>query len=186
MIYRRVAWRRDPVARACLLAGIGATAIGICLFVAGPFRCVYWVGVQGQSGSSWFGPFRAGETFAIRYIHSVDRTPVTEVYAVGRRGLVLVESRFVHWGAGLGYMGEGRLAEVDGVTVISGLNRKVGELLLRVGSVGDHRIVWRHGEIRLLDLFPAFSLVKVSVRRGSRASAGATPGGGRRISADSS
>lgn len=86
----------------------------------------------------------------------------------------------------MGYMGEGRLAEAGGVTVISGLNREVGELFLRVGSVGDHRVVWREGEIRLLDLFPAFSLVRVSVRRGSRAPTGGTPGGGRRINADSS
>ena len=112
-------------------------------------------------------PLEPGERFALRYLHSVDGTPVWEVHAADSAGTLYVEEeRFELLGAGMGHWrGHGTLARRDGRTVIEGIHAPVGDFVLRVGSADvDHTILWR-GRAFPLSRDSAGSAVRVSVRR---------------------
>lgn len=113
----------------------------------------------------WAAPLKEGEEFQLRYIHSVDLKPVYEVYTNKKGGLLLVESRFKTWGAGLGYMGEGVLSEEDGWTVIRQMERRLANIPLRVGTIADHTIIYRQKEIVLKKFVPPQSLVNIRLRK---------------------
>jgi hypothetical protein len=112
----------------------------------------------------WAVPAREGETFYLRYIHSVNRRRVEDTYRVLGGEIVLTETRFEAQGAGLGYMGEGVESARNGWTIISGLHRRLPVLYLRVGSIADHCLVIRDTEFHLWDRVPPFSLVAIRVR----------------------
>ena len=89
-------------------------------------------------------PLTYGQTFAIRYIHSVDRAPVFEVFrAVRGKGLVLVETYFRMFGAGMGHWkGHGEVVREGKWIKIRGIDYPLGSFFLRVGSLGvDHTIL---------------------------------------------
>lgn len=93
-------------------------------------------------------PIGPGTRIELRYQHSVERTPVVEVFEVGASGLTFVEMRFVSQGAGLpteGYVREG------GVFVLR-RRRYVGVLPLRLSAVAGH-VLWVEG--RAIDLVGA-------------------------------
>jgi hypothetical protein len=89
-------------------------------------------------------PLNYGESFTMRYIHSVDGTPVFEVFrAVKREGLWLEETYFFMFGAGMGHwQGHGKIVQDGKWTKITEIHAPLGSFLLRVGSVGvDHTIL---------------------------------------------
>ena len=97
-------------------------------------------------------PVTYGQTFTIRYIHSVDKTPVFEVFrAVKGHGLVLEETYFRMFGAGMGHWeGHGKLVREGKWSKIKDIHWKLGSFLLRVGSTGvDHTILMDGGQWNL-------------------------------------
>ena len=81
-------------------------------------------------------PFAYGRSFAIRYIHSVDRSPVFEVFKAEKgEGLVLKETYFRMFGAGMGHWeGHGTIVQEGQWIKIKDINRPLGSFILRVGS----------------------------------------------------
>jgi hypothetical protein len=81
-------------------------------------------------------PFDYGETFAIRYIHSVDQTPVFEVFTAKKgQGLVLKETYFRMFGAGMGHWeGHGKIVQEGQWIKIKDIHQSLGSFILRVGS----------------------------------------------------
>ena len=147
------------LAAAVLLAAAGPTLLArfqaACLVVE----------ISEMKEIAWATPLKDGEEFQLRYIHSVDRLPVFETYTVEGTELVLMETRFLSWGAGLGYMGEGVLGGENGWTVIKGMQRKVGVIPLRVGTIAEHTLLYNGAEIRLRDFLPAQTLVHIRVKK---------------------
>ncbi len=93
-----------------------------------------------------------GNTFTLRYIHSVDHAPVFEVFrAVRGKGLVLVETYFQMFGAGMGHWkGHGKIVQDGRWTKIRDINKPLGSFLLRVGTPGvDHTILYKGDEWNL-------------------------------------
>ncbi len=113
----------------------------------------------------WAAPLKRSEKFQVRYIHSVDLLPVYEVYTFEGGRLVLTETRFKTWGAGLGYTGEGVISEENGWTVIRQLERRIDLLPLRVGTIAEHTILYRDREILLREHVPAQALVHIRIKR---------------------
>ncbi|OQY58656.1 MAG: hypothetical protein B6245_10700 [Desulfobacteraceae bacterium 4572_88] len=100
-------------------------------------------------------PVRYGDSFTIRYIHSVDISPVFEVFRIEKgTGLVLEETYFRMFGAGMGHwQGHGILTHDGTWTRIQDINDKVGRFILRVGSKGvDHTILFGEQAINLSDI----------------------------------
>lgn len=76
--------------------------------------------------------------FELHYVHSVERTPVVEIYRVRGEAIVLDGMRFRSGGWGLpseGYVRRGTWF------VVSGLGRVVGTLRLRVTSLNRYALV---------------------------------------------
>lgn len=113
----------------------------------------------------WAAPLSRDEHFQLRYIHSVDLLPVYDTYTGDNMQLVLVETRFRSWGAGLGYMNEGVLSGENGWTVIKAMQRQVGVVSLRIGTIAEHTLLYRGKEIRLRDYVPAQTLVHIRLRK---------------------
>jgi len=109
------------------------------------------------------GPISEGESFELRFIHSVDILPVHDVFVCRGGQLVLEQTRCLSFGAGLGYAGQGVMRGEGKWNVIDKMHRQVGSLPLRVGTIADHTIVYRGEEYHLADYFPPQSLVRVEV-----------------------
>ena len=106
-----------------------------------------------------------GDTFTLRYIHSVDHAPVFEVFrAVKGKGLVLVETYFQMFGAGMGHWeGHGKIVQDGRWTKVKDINQPLGSFLLRVGTPGvDHTILY-HGDEWNLSEKAAGLLVEVMI-----------------------
>lgn len=71
------------------------------------------------------------------WIHSVEKTPITEVYLVTPRGLTLVEARAQSFGAGHPYsseeIGGGETRILDNGTIVYGANYTIGRSLEILG-----------------------------------------------------
>lgn len=97
-------------------------------------------------------PLRYGDAFTIRYIHSVDISPVNEVFtADDTRGIVLTETYFRMFGAGMGHWeGHGTLIGDEKWTRIIDMDYPVGRFILRVGAIGvDHTLLIHGREFNL-------------------------------------
>ncbi|MFH1745761.1 MAG: DUF1850 domain-containing protein [Planctomycetota bacterium] len=91
-------------------------------------------------------PIQPGEHFTLRYIHSVDRTPIWDEHSVDREGCIyLEEERFIKFGAGMGHWpGHGVLTSRGPFQVIERIHAPLGEFVLRVGACEvNHTIIWR-------------------------------------------
>ncbi len=97
-------------------------------------------------------PLDRHETVTLRYIHSVDHTPVHEIFEIDAQGcLALQATYFKMFGAGMGHWeGRGRL-DFDGTwTWIRDIHETLGSFVLRVGAPSvDHTLLYRDREIHL-------------------------------------
>ena len=102
-------------------------------------------------------PIEPGEGFTIRYLHSVDISPVYEVfYADEKKGIIIKETYFKMFGAGMGHWpGRGRIVEQNGWIFIKDMNIAIGEFYLRTGAPSvDHTILIKGQEIHLSRMIP--------------------------------
>ncbi|SFH05873.1 hypothetical protein SAMN05660649_03662 [Desulfotomaculum arcticum] len=111
------------------------------------------------------GSISEGDAFDLDFIHSVDILPVQDHFVYKNKELYLMQTKCLSFGAGLGYMGQGTLQEKGKWSEIDNMNRRVGALPLRVGTIADHTIVYKGRKYRLSDYFTPKSLVKVGVER---------------------
>jgi hypothetical protein len=155
---------RPPVAHR-LLALLGLLTLAALPLVlgAGPRPTVVAVLREAPGGSVHRLlnlPAGRGETFVIAYTHSVNRFPIREELTVeegpgGERRLVVTGQAVKGDGAGIGEVpGETRWsAAPGGWQRLEGLHRVVeGPLVVRVGWIADHRLVYRGRETALGDL----------------------------------
>ena len=97
-------------------------------------------------------PLQSDETFTIRYIHSVDKTPVFEIFETDHKGrLTLQATYFKMFGAGMGHWQGRGFIDFDGKwTWIKNIHEPLGSFILRVGSLPvNHTLLYRKQEISL-------------------------------------
>jgi hypothetical protein len=95
------------------------------------------------------------QNFTIRYIHSVDHSPVFEVFTVKKdKGIVLNETYFRMFGAGMGHWeGHGTVIQEGNWIKIKEIDYPLGKFLLRIGSIGvDHTIIIDEKEWNLSEI----------------------------------
>jgi hypothetical protein len=103
-----------------------------------------------------------GDLVELRYRHSVERTPITEVFRAERDGLWFVEMRFVSQGAGLPT--EGYVKEGDHFVLRQ--PRRVGVLPLLLSSAAGHRLWSENREVDLVGEFGDGAGVTISSSAG--------------------
>ena len=97
-------------------------------------------------------PVTAGEKFILRYIHSVDKTPIFEEFRLDlKQGLVLEKTWFTMFGAGLGHWpGHGDLSQNKEWITIDNIEQPLGSFILRIGALSvGHTIIYHDREINL-------------------------------------
>ncbi len=115
-------------------------------------------------------PVHPGTKFSIRYIHSVDKTPVWERYSVGADGTItLTATEFKMLGAGFGPFEQSVIFE-NGWNKVTGINRNLDGFFLRVGQIARHTLFIDDLEVPLWKYTASNERVKFRVLKVSRLS----------------
>jgi hypothetical protein len=110
----------------------------------------------------WHRAVQPGERIELHYVHSVERTPVVEVFRAEADGLWFIEMRFVSQGAGLPTQGYAR----EGDHFVLRGNQKVGGLPVRVSAVAGHYLRIGDDRVDLVRLTGDGAGVLITARRG--------------------
>lgn len=110
---------------------------------------------------------RAGDCFSLKYIHSVNKSPVEDVFEIADdNSIVLRKTVFLSFGAGVPTEAEdGQVFDLkDDRVEISNIDRPVSNFLLKVGTVADHTLCIGERQIRLDSLADPMRTVRLEVR----------------------
>lgn len=114
-------------------------------------------------------PMRVSDTFSIGFIHSVNKSPVTDFYEIREDGIYVVKTVYYGFGAGVQtQLEEGQKLEYgsDGSMVITGFDRKMDDLVYFVGTVSDHTLTLNGTEeISLRDLCGRNAMVRFACEK---------------------
>lgn len=102
-----------------------------------------------------FFPVQDGGEFSVTFIHSVNQSPVTDVYQIRKGGIYVVRTIYYAFGAGVQTeLEEGQRLEYgeDGAMIITGIDRRLERLSYIVGTVSDHILQINGEEISLRQL----------------------------------
>jgi len=130
----------------------------------------YQLTIRSETGTLlWHVPVSLGERVTLRYIHSVARRPVEETFLVEDNHLLLVETVFDSFGAGLPTEPDpGARMYLDEETHtlhIIGMARSFPVIRQRVGSIAAHQLMVRDQMVPLASLAEAGALVNIQVER---------------------
>lgn len=113
-------------------------------------------------------PMEEGGEFSVRFIHSVNKSPVEDKYRIENGEIVVYETVYYNFGAGVQTeLEDGQTLTYgdDGAMIVSGFNKPIADLSYNVSPVYDH-VLWVNGEevsLRQLcgeDRFVSFSYEK--------------------------
>ncbi|NLV37345.1 MAG: DUF1850 domain-containing protein [Clostridiaceae bacterium] len=100
-------------------------------------------------------PMSEGDEFSVTFIHSVNKSPVTDVYELRGSKIFVVRTIYYSFGAGVqSEVGEEQVLEYgdDGSMIVSGFERQMDSLSYIVGTVSDHTLYINNESISLRDL----------------------------------
>ena len=114
-------------------------------------------------------PVENGDTFAVVFIHSVNKSPVRDVYEI-REGEIW-NTQCIYYGFGAGVeeeLGEGETLSYgeNGEMIISNIEKKIDNMVIVVGTISDHTLYLGDETISLRDLCGRSSKVLFSCQRG--------------------
>ena len=117
-------------------------------------------------------PVKEGESFSIRYTHSVNLSDVTDTLEWTDNKLVLRTSLFTSFGAGIPVPADGigtSITNTEDGFLLSGIDKeqKDNGLLVMLQEVPNHRLLYRDREIPLLDIAPSGTLLQLKIRNAS-------------------
>lgn len=151
------AGRRNWILFACAAGAL----LGLCLLASQPYLFVKAGGQQVAMVRA-----QAGTPFSIRFIHSVQKTPVWENLAVDEdgRGFVLHSTKYQSFGVGLPFLEqEGQFRQEGDFYIMDDMERHFPDLTLRTG-VGTQLTLFLDGqEYRLYESFPPGTPVDIFV-----------------------
>lgn len=146
---------------------IVAAAIVIFLFYGCPRKLELCNSQTGEVYATY--PIKDGDRFSIEFIHSVNKTPVRDIYEV-RDGndIYVVETDYYDFNAGVQTElnpGETLTYSDDGAMQIKDIDKLLPNLTYVVGTVSDHTLRIGNEEISLRNLCGKNSSVTLSVKR---------------------
>lgn len=107
-----------------------------------------------------------GESFTIEYTHSVQLTPVSETYTIDGGKIILVESYFKSYGAGLPATTPYKFQITDKGFRIYEINEIIEYLIYRTGAeIANHKLILRDFEYDFLDFSEPRSGVEFKVKK---------------------
>jgi len=151
-----------------LLVGAALAALAAVMFITLCPRAPYLVLQNAECGRVRFThPAPDGETFSIVYIHSVNQSPVAEIYEIRDRRIVLVAFEFEAFGAGIPTElepGQTLIHLPEGGMRIEGFDRVMTDLHYLIAHATDLTLHIGSSEIPLTSLDEAGQSLRFSVR----------------------
>lgn len=125
--------------------------------------------IRDQDTGEIYGSFdvEEGDVFSITFIHSVNKSPVTDRLIIRGKHLEAYETIYSSFGAGVQTElrdGEELSYDEDGNMVISGFQQSYDSLNLIVGTVSDHILTIHGKEISLRELCGRNASVAIVVK----------------------
>jgi len=120
--------------------------------------------VKTESGTYLTLPTRSGDTFSLRYTHSVHKTPVWENFVVtGPDKLTLTSTEYRSYGVGMPSLpSEGVFTQLGDRFILTNLNRFFSQIPVRVGPEAKLFLVHQGREYPLYEWFEPGTLVVIS------------------------
>ena len=116
-----------------------------------------------------FYPVNEGDEFSVTFVHSVNKSPVTDVYEFRDDKIFVIRTIYYSFGAGVQTeIGEGQTLEYaeDGSMIVSGFDKQMDSLSYIVGTVSDHILEIGDETVSLRELCGRNATVKfISGRR---------------------
>lgn len=114
-------------------------------------------------------PVSDGTRFSVEFIHSINKTPVKDIYEV-RNGseIYVVETDYYSFGTGVQtQLNPGEILEFgdDGSMQIKNIDKLIPDLIYIVGTVSDHVMCVENREISLRELCGRNSMVRFSIEK---------------------
>lgn len=115
-------------------------------------------------------PIEDNERFSIRFTHSVNLSYVTDGVEWTGNELILRDTLFTSFGAGIPVIAEGIGTEIENTEdgfIISGIDavQENAEIPVMLQEVPDHHLLYRDEEISLRDLSRDVAFIKIRVER---------------------
>ena len=134
------------------------------------FRSGDYLVLRNGDTNEEFARFRVseGDEFSVRFIHSVNQYPLTDVYEIRDSKIYVVRTIYNNFGAGVQTeIEEGQTLEINenGEMVVSGFNMEMPWLSYIVGTVSDHTLTLHGEEISRRELCGRNSKVAFSVEK---------------------
>ncbi|MBR6614479.1 MAG: DUF1850 domain-containing protein [Lachnospiraceae bacterium] len=134
------------------------------------FRSGDYLVLRNGDTNEEFARFRVseGDEFSVRFIHSVNQYPLTDVYEIRDSKIYVVRTIYNNFGAGVQTeIEDGQTLEINenGEMVVSGFNMEMPWLSYIVGTVSDHTLTLHGEEISLRELCGRNSKVAFSVEK---------------------
>ena len=151
-------------------------AAAAAIVIVAAVAVILWLNPHGQrlvltdsgSGKVYAAyPVSDGDTFSVTFIHSVNKTPVSDVYEVRGGSIILSGTVYYSFGAGVpDELAEGEKLSIreDGAMVITGMDKNLDGVVYAVGTVSDHVLELGGEEISLRDLCGRNSKVRFEIR----------------------
>ena len=125
----------------------------------------YWLVIkEAKTGKViWEQKLTADTKFAIKYLHSVQQTPVWEYFKVVEGQLYLTGTKYESYGAGLPFLPQHEYIVDQGQFIIKEINRKLANIPLRVSDYARHRLIINDQTYKLFKLTKPQNLVLIQV-----------------------
>lgn len=112
-----------------------------------------------------------GDNFTIEYIHSVEKSPVLENYIVDGKDIILLDTYFQSFGAGLPATTPYSFEKTEEGFRVYDINEKIDNLIYRVGAAErNHKLILKNREYKFLDFSEHKMGVKLEVQNMTRLS----------------
>lgn len=133
------------------------------------FRIALVISDYREGGTLCVLPLTKNERFSIRYKHSVNLSDVTDTLEWTGTELILRDSIFTSFGAGIPVPADGigtDIVNTENGFLLSGIDKqqKDDSLLIMLQEVPNHRLLYRNHEVSLLEMAGSGALLMLKVR----------------------
>ena len=109
---------------------------------------------------------KGGQSFTVLYTHSVELCPVTETYIIENEDIILTETYFESYGAGLPATTPYKFEKTDRGFRIYDINKLIEDLVYRTGGViANHSISFKNNEYKFLDFSSPREGVRLKIKK---------------------
>lgn len=113
----------------------------------------------------WERKTAENDGFKIRYLHSVAKTPVLEIFEIENGEIVLTSTEYQSYGAGLPFINEHKYTLEDNKFIIKEINKKLPEIMIRVSDYADHEFIFKNEIYKLSELVKDETLLEISTEK---------------------